>query len=409
LTPTKEGALVLGVTGLMSGMELSLQKERMLGARDALRAQGFHASAPHTLPRGVIYTKHPRGSGKKGGVYSYDPAYAPKRLEAYRLLIQADASYAHLASLLDMTEAGVKVTLSNPIWMGVRRVTTEKRTAPVRQVEQPRNAKGKRVRYRPRRPLATPIEIRLDLEPLIDRETFEAAQRIMAARRTRYHERAIPPSVLVPGPVIRCNCGAGHYHKSDKRGYSRFYCARRCGAPSFRTIDFERALERIFADALTTELLITVLEAIEKPDSRMPAQIRAIDEEIGNLDVAFKRAYREYSYGKVSEEHWNELRAEIEARRRKLLAERPSSLLPLFDTKALARDIAAVFAEYAFLSREQKRVLHKRAFREIFKNYQGEITMFRLSGGFLGGLDSWAKCKIHSRTDLGLPAKGGRR
>ena len=419
---TPEGAMLLGITGLMDGLELGKMKARMLGARDSLRNAGFAGSGGHAIPRGVIYTKL---KGQRGGVWSYDPVYAPKVKEAFRLLIEEDASYERIAAHLDTCERTAQNTLQNPIWIGVRRRTEERRTGPVREVQRrrtPLKAGEKVRRYRVVRRLAEPEDHDTNLKstPLITREWYERAQRIIAARRQRYAKKR-PSKELIPGPMVRCVCGDGHYHKGDKRGYTRLYCASRhparkhrgkanrsrprpepCPSHSFRQDAFYRAVEQMFAQALTAELLLKILGDLQRASKKAPSKMRSIDAELKTLDAALAKGLRQYMLGKVDEEIWDEIRDEIEMKRRTLLRDRPENVTVMYHAAVLAKKIAAVFAEYGNLLMTQKRELLHRAVKEITVNWNAEILSIKLSGGFLGSLEGWAKSGKRSRRHRSL-------
>jgi DNA invertase Pin-like site-specific DNA recombinase len=408
---TKEGAMLLGVTGLMSGIDLTLMKERMLGARESMRKQGAAGSGGQAIPRGVIYTKI---KGQKIGLWSYAPEYAPKVREAYRMLIEDDAPYQAIAVTLDVCERTAHNTLQNPIWLGYRRRDKESQTAPVRVVANRRTPlkPGEKIRrYRPTRPLAEPewVETNLLSEPLIAREIFDRAKRIIAGRRAHHKRDKRSANTLIPGDMVRCACGDHYYHKSDKRGYDRMYCASRhparkrrskasrgaprpaaCPAASFRRDHLESALEQMFAYALTGQLILETLDQLGKASRRAPARARSIDQELKTLDAAHARGYRQYTFGKVTEAQWDALRSEIEAKRQALLAARPEPVAVLYDGKALAREVAAIFAEYANLLLAQKRELLRRAVKEIHMSSDAEILGVTVSGGFLGSLEGWA-------------------
>jgi DNA invertase Pin-like site-specific DNA recombinase len=415
---TPEGAMLLGVSGLMDGLELGKMKARMHGARESLRKAGFSGCGGHALPRGVLYAKR---KGQRGGVWSYDPDYNPRVKEAFRLLVEEDASYERIAVTLDSSERGAQLCLENPIWTGYRRRKIERLTAPVRMVEKRRTSlkEGEKVRrYRPARPLAEPEDVATNLvsEPLISRELYAQAQRIMASRRSRYKKNKRSANTLVPGPMIRCACGDGHYHKGDKRGYDRLYCASRhpakkrrtkasrhqdrpsaCTAASFRRDDFYRAIDEMFAQALTAKFLFEILGEAQQAGKQAPAKARAIDADLAALDTALAKGLRQYMLGKVSEAIWLEIREELEAKRQVLLADRPGNLV-MYDAAVFAKKIAAVFAEYGQLLPAQKRELLHRAVKEIHVSRHAEILSIRLSGGFLSGLEGWAKSGKRSQT-----------
>jgi DNA invertase Pin-like site-specific DNA recombinase len=417
---TPEGMMLLGINGLMDGLELGKLKARMLGARERLRKDGFAGSGGCAIPKGVIYTKI---KGHRGGVWSYgcvdDPTYPQKVKEAFRMLVEDNAPYQRIAVHLDVSERGVQVCLQNTIWIGYRRRKVEHQTAPVRVVENLRTPlkPGEKIRrYRPARPLAESEDIATNLvsEPLISRELFDRAQRIIATRRLRYTENKRSANTLIPGPMIRCECcGDGHYMKAKRKGthdYSRYYCASRhqsnrsrtktrrrqerpaaCTSKSFRCDEFERAVEYMFSEGVTGKQIVEALDAFAKANKRAPAKAKSIDAELAVLDAAHTRGYRQYALGKATEAQWDTLSAEIEAKRRVLLADRPEPVMVMYDANSLAQAIVAAFAEFEFLERAEKRDLLRRAVREFVVNRNAEVLSIKLSGGFLGGLEMRAK------------------
>jgi hypothetical protein len=340
------------------------------------------------------------------------------------MLLEEDATYERLAVTLDSSVAGAQLCLRNPIWIGYRRRKVERLTAPVRVVEKRRAPlkEGQKVRrYRPPRPLAEPEDVATNLvsEPLVSRELFEQAQRIMDLRMTRYKRNKRSANTLIPGPMIRCACGDGHYYKRDKkRGYDRIYCASRhpatkrrrtkaarsqpapkaCTASSFRSDHFYRAIEEMFARGLTAELLLEILRRGQCANKKAPAKARAIDAELAALDKALAKGLRQYALDKIPEEMWNDLREELEGKRQALLADRPAAVVVMYDAAVLAKKIAATFAEYGSLARADKCELLRNTVKEIHVGRDAEILSVRVSGGFLKGLEGWTNSERRLQT-----------
>jgi hypothetical protein len=109
------------------------------------------------------------------------------------------------------TYNGVKTSLKNPIWMGIRRYTINRET---------------------------PLELKVIAKPLVSPERWQAAQEIILEKRTRWAKTRRPPHVLLSG-LLACACGKPCYVRMNSHGGSYYFCSTgfpgrgpKCGARS---------------------------------------------------------------------------------------------------------------------------------------------------------------------------------
>src|SRR5262249_40347369 len=226
---TPEAQLLSNVRGIIAEYERAKVLERTARGRKG-RAQAGHVPyGRRTL--GYIYVKHT----DKGPHYEVHPEEAALVQRIFRLYIENDFSIERLAALL--TREGI------PTPMGTRRVFPSSVWHPATIAYVLRNETytgtmydGKKERVSGKsnpdkktrwRKVEREQWIAVSVPPIIDTETFEAAQARLArnkiqAKRNRKHD------YLFIGGRLRCGqCGCAMHGATNQYDYSDYRCTRR--------------------------------------------------------------------------------------------------------------------------------------------------------------------------------------
>lgn len=102
-----------------------------------------------------------------------------------------------------------------------------------------------------RRSKPNAIRIENALPIIIDKAQFEEVQKIMSERK----QTGKKAGYLCSG-LVYCECGAKmHGMKSERKGhtYHYFYCSKKCGAPTIRMEEIDRAAIKYLRDLLSDE------------------------------------------------------------------------------------------------------------------------------------------------------------
>jgi DNA invertase Pin-like site-specific DNA recombinase len=192
------------------------------------------------------------------------------------------------------------------------------------------------------------------VEPIFDLATWEAVQRLRAARaQTTSKGRGRPTSGshLFVGGLLRCGlCGGAMRPRTYRRGKEKqvYLCATRDGGGTCRTSAIERAsvdeavlgyFEQVALDVEATR------DQLAGATERRLAEARALREqgerELAKAEQRLERVRRDYADGRLDAEEWHEFRHELGAEREAaqakldLLRERELEA----DAEAAARDL----------------------------------------------------------------------
>ena len=232
---TKEGALDLRtdaglIISLMSGAQGALEwrelRRRTVGGKEVLRMRGGCPNGGHALPRGVSFEAIKDAKGRSiGAKWFYTEPDVSRVRQAYDLLFER-RSWPDIAARIGggYTDTGVKSSLQNTLWKGIRRYKAGRET---------------------------PLEIQVIDAPLLTPERWQQAQEIILEKRTRWAKTKREPHVLLSG-LLRCGrCGAAVYARaSAAHGY--YYCSSghpsrtaSCGARSVQQDSADREVERL--------------------------------------------------------------------------------------------------------------------------------------------------------------------
>jgi len=361
-TPTQEidlntdaGFLTSGLYGLFAGIERRMILARCTAGKETIRLRGGHAEGDQTLPRGVAYSK-------ADGWRHVEPD-ASLVLKAYDLLFER-RSWHDIASRLGhgWTYTGVKKSLKNPIWKGIRRHTAGRET---------------------------PLEIPIDLKPLISAERWQAAQEIILEKRATWRKTKTkhPPRFLLTG-LVRCTCGKPYYIRL-KGAVGYYYCSTRyrgrgpsCGAPSVQTHATDRLVEHIVSKELRDAKFLGSL--LRRYQSALPAAAPArnrFDKERAQLEAERTELLRLTLKKTCTEEDFKRESKRIEAELRALDAVAPAPVSDAFDPAKLVLRIARAYRTFDQLPFEERRGVLRASIREIVIQ-DGRIPAITLNGSF---------------------------
>jgi len=428
---TRGGWYALTVGGMISGDELNTLRERLDGGKTEARKQGKHVGGEHMLPRGVRYLRefHPETGKCISWRWELDPVESALVRRAFELLTIDGLSYEEIAAAIGhgWTGKGIRETMQNPIWMGIRSYRMEAKGAEVKPratAENP-DPKYRRLLTRRAEPLNVPLdgaEVTLNgktftrgyLPALVSEEVWNHAQGIIAARKSRWSKSKLKNAGrtrhLAAG-IAFCGCGAAldnHYGgRGEHLDVYRCSSARRavkCGARSVHRSDFDAALETLMSKKLTDAAFIgEVLDGIrEAADAAPDPARRKVEAAVAKYETGRQNLIGALGDGEITRAEFKVKMAALDANRAALLAALPAPA-PKMDEAEIAEVLAAAFIGFATAEFADKRNLLRRAVRKIVLT-DGAIAELTISGGFLGGansiLQSTAQSGIRSASDV---------
>jgi hypothetical protein len=258
------------------------------------------------------------------------------------------------------TYNGVKNSLKNPCWKGVRLYHAGRET---------------------------PLEIPLGIEPLIAPARWEAAQRIILEKRVRWIKTRKPPRFLLSG-LLTCGCGKPVYIRVSKHSY--YYCSTgfpgrgpKCGAPSTRVEAAEKTVEQIVsAHLLDAAFLRTILRTVQNSQPARNQETAKLARERHKLEAERQKLLRLTLKGLCSEDDFARESKRIEAELRSLDGITPASVPDAFDPAKILIRITRTFARFSKQPFEERRGVLQAAFREIAVQ-DGAIPQATLNGAWL--------------------------
>ncbi len=240
------------------------------------------------------------------------------------------------------SDFSVRYVLRNPIYAGLVRWNYE--------------SYSKGIRKKTGEEVLTQIS-QEDFEAIIDKETFDEAQKIMAGRKnTAFRSDNFYPF----SGVARCEkCGYSFTGGTKKNGYRYYKCRGRinfgvCDMP----IISEQAIEEVFLEML--ELAETDIE-IDIPEETMSQE--EIQKRLNKLKTKKERTEELYLEGDISKDRYNKIVEEIKAEENELFSN--MSAANNAETIALAKElIKNIKKEWHRFSNETK----KRAIQSLFES-----------------------------------------
>jgi site-specific DNA recombinase len=353
---THTGFLTSGIMGVIAGFERQMILARTSAGREICRQRGGNPCGSVVLPRGVSYSK------SAGWAYTPEAEFVRK---AYDLLFER-RSWHDIADRLggSFTYNGIRVSLMNPIWKGIRRYTEGR---------------------------DEPLELKVIAPPLISPARWEAAQKIILEKRTHWAKTKRPARFLLSG-LLRCACGKPVYLRCGSRSTPRhyYYCSSqfpghgpRCGARSSQQEPTDQTVERIVStQLLDTAYLRTVPAKIRSSQPACADNAEELSRQREKLEAERQRLLRLTLKGTCTEEDFARESKRIEAEMRGLDLLTPPPMPTTLDPAKLVVRITRTFARFAKQPFEEKRNLLRVVFKEIVLD-NGAIPAFTLNGGFL--------------------------
>jgi site-specific DNA recombinase len=365
---TQAGFLTSGIMGVIAGFERQMILARTSAGREIARQRGGNPCGSVVLPRGVTYSKT--------AGWAYVEPYASQVRKAYELLFER-RSWHDIAERIGggFTFNGIRLSLMNPIWKGVRRYTEGREE---------------------------PFEIPVIDPPLISPERWEAAQAIILEKRTRWTKTKCQPRFLLSG-LVRCSCGKAVYLRCGSRSTPRhyYYCSSnfpghgpRCGAKSVQTEAADRVAEQIVSRQLLDAVFLkTVLRRFQDARPSRDQNAEKVVRQREKLEAERQRLLRMTLKGICTEEDYSRESKRIEAEMRDLDLLAPAPLPASFDAAKVVVHLTRTFARFAKQPMEEKRNLLRTAFKEIVLD-NGTIPAFTLNGAFLDSVNSLTRSSL---------------
>jgi DNA invertase Pin-like site-specific DNA recombinase len=358
---TQAGFLTSGIMGVIAGFERQMILARTSAGREIARQRGGNPCGSVVLPRGVTFSKL---SG-----WSYVEPHASQVRKAYDLLFERRSWHDIANRVGGWSFQGIRDSLRNPIWKGVRRYTENREE---------------------------PLEIKVIDPPLISPARWEAAQKIILEKRTRWAKtKHIEPRFLLSG-LLQCSCGKSVYLRCGGKLKPRHYyrCSSAiagrgpwCGATSVRA----NAADHVVEEIVSTELVDPAF--LRSILSRYQAGQPARDENAGKLarqreklEAERQRLLRMTLKGTCTEEDFSRESRRIEAEIRNLDRLAPVPVPAVIDPAKLVVRITRTFARFRKQPMEEKRGVLRAVFREIVLD-NGALTTITINGGFLDGVN----------------------
>jgi hypothetical protein len=230
-------------------------------------------------------------------------------------------------------------------------------------------------------------------QPLISPQRWEAAQRIILEKRTRWAKTKRPPRFLLSG-LLRCACGKAVYVRCGSRSTPRhyYYCSSgfpgrgpACGAGSVQQESADRTVERIVSTQLVDAgFLRTVLGTFQSGRQARNQSAEKLARHRERLEAERQRLLRMTLKGVCTEEDFARESKRLEAEMRGLDVLVPPPMPAALDPAKLVVHITRTLARFGKQPLEEKRDLLRTVFREIVLE-DDTIPSMTINGAFLDG------------------------
>lgn len=379
----KMGRIVGTMQGLMSGLELSLIRERMMSGKEALRKMGRWAAAQHCLPYGVGYNRDTH-------TFFYKPE-SVKVKEVFRRFLAGEHNYDTLAGILGMKSAtSARNILQNPIYFGWLVFDSKRdmsRTGRLGPDGLPRRDR-RDIKRSPEETYRHKV-----LDGVVTQGDFDRVQRIIAHKATANLRQRQKLGQFIYNGFLWCSkCGARVH--TARNNFDRYYyiCSNKkrkngkgdCLCPYTGHMNRDKTeaiLDRLISSTLSNPFLLNRMYA---------AHLKEIEDSGRKNDYAERQVHLLALQGKRSriEENFEDGvidKAKRDAKIKSIdeeiriaqaaLAERP--IVPCWNPDMLAK-IFAPFSSWNLLNRAEKR----RMLNSISPSFQ--IADYNVRGLYLG-------------------------
>jgi DNA invertase Pin-like site-specific DNA recombinase len=361
---TQTGFLTSGIMGVIAGFERQMILARTAAGREIARQRGGNPCGSVVLPRGVTFSK--------SAGWAYEEPYASQVRKAYDLLFERRSWHDIAERIGGFTYNGIRVSLMNSIWKGVRTYSEGREE---------------------------PLEIQVIDKPLIPAQRWAEAQRIILEKRTRWAKtKHAEPRFLLSG-LVRCACGRSVYLRCGSRSTPRHYyrCSSAfpgrgpwCGARSVQAHEADHVVEEIVSkELMDTAFLRTVLSRFRSSQPTRDENAGKLARQREKLEAERQRLLRLTLKGMCTEEDFARESKRIETEIRDLERLRPAPVAAPFDPAKLIVRITRTFSRFHKQPLEERRDLLRTVFRDIVLA-NGAVTSMTLNGGFLDGVNSLA-------------------
>jgi DNA invertase Pin-like site-specific DNA recombinase len=408
---TRGGWYALTVGGMISGDELNTLRERLDGGKIEARKKGKHVGGNHMLPRGVVYLKtfDPVTGKCTSAKWAHDGVDSELVRRAYSMLVEENLAFEEIAARIGngWTGNGIHKTMENPIWRGVR---SYRWTVGAEYLPEPTAANPKPKHRRKLAVRENPLEVAIDLAPLVSGEVWARSQELIAARKIRWHKSKLKNDGrirhLATG-FASCSCGQPLYPRFGGRGshLDSYACRTRhksaaasCGSSPVNREVFDAALESIVTDRLcNADTMMAILSGIREQAAAKPDPNRSkIEAAVARYEIGRSSLIDSLGDGEITRAEFKEKMARLEANKTALLATLPAPAPKMAESDIVAM-LAQAFAGFAMLDWAAKRAILQRAVRNVvFRD--GAIPEITISGGWLGmGANSLPQSRAQSQ------------
>jgi hypothetical protein len=395
---TQAGWYTLTVGGMVSGGELQNMVDRFQRGKKVFHLSGRHASSDEALPRGVQYvrTRDPRTGKTVAWRWQHDGFYSERMKKAFGLLVSTNLSFEAMAAEVGgYTRKGLKESLQNPIWIGLRRFQWKGG-----EEYTPMGRGGKPGKKRRRQFRIEPTLVPIDIPHLVSDEVFQRTQEIIAERALAFRkskERNAGRQRFLANGLLRCPCGDPLYTRYGGRGshLDAYHCASTlkgaggCGVRSFRRDPVDQTIRHIITErlldlAFLRGMLAAVVKKAKQPTDAGRAKREAA---LAKLEKGRKELVLSMAKGDITRTEFKEDAEVIDREIRDLKAMLPALPVPDADAKHYLEAITHAFAEFGLLPFAEQREILRRAIKEIVIDgrQSPSIPSLTLNGGFLGG------------------------
>jgi DNA invertase Pin-like site-specific DNA recombinase len=401
----KEGLLDLRtdaglIMALMSGAQGALEwrelRRRTTQGKEVLRGLGGNPNGRQTLPRGVAAEPIKSSKGRTiGARWFYVEPDASRIRQAYDLLFER-RSWLDIIGRIGGTfsDTGLATSLRNPIWKGIRRYTTNRQD---------------------------PLDVKVIDEPLISPARWEAAQKIILEKHSRWAKTRRQPYSMLSGMLTCGVCGKPCYVRCSGAGTGYYYCSS--GFPGHGPKCLARSIQQSVADQEVTDYMSTrfidvayLRSILARFKAAAPARDQNAEKHARQrekLEAERQRLLRMTLQGTCTEEDFARESKRIEREMRELSQIAPAPLPAALDPAKLVVRISRTFARFAKKPLAERRDLLRATIRD-FMLMNGAITALTLNGAFLDCANSeahstsrwWRRCRAPSPESRWPPAPG---
>ncbi len=229
-----------------------------------------------------------------------------------------------------------------------------------------------------------PLQVKLDIEPLVSEEQFAQAQAILGQRRKTWISSRSEESRFEASGLLYCRCGERMYSKGSRRSRRQkwldiYYCRSQhkggsgCGAPKLSREVTDYSLSALVSEMFLQPTVLSPLieKALEPPEkSPIDEMVAKASTELERLTAEKQRLLNLTLKGVFSDEEVATEARHIDAEIWSWSAlaskdQQQKALRSAANVRETARLIASVFAEYEFLSLKERKHLARQFVKRI--------------------------------------------